>query len=133
MNVTSVIINLTSEDPARLQKFYREVVGLPPQEGMGEGALILSAGATLIFDGHSETHGPTKEPQRVLLDLFVEDLAAEQRRLEGQGVKFIRSAGQEYWGGVISTFLDPDGNYCQLMEFRPELAQPEPAAAATNS
>ena len=46
--------------------------------------------------------------------------AAEQSRLEEQGVKFIRTAGKEYWGGVISTFLDPDGNYCQLVQYKPE-------------
>jgi len=72
-----------------------------------------------IIDGHSEIHGPTKEPPRVLLNLMVDDLAAEQSRLEGQGVRFIRTAGREYWGGVISTFLDPDGNYIQLIEYKP--------------
>jgi predicted enzyme related to lactoylglutathione lyase len=54
----------------------------------------------------------------MLLDFFVDDLAAEQKRLEAAGVKFIRTAGKEPWGGVISTFLDPDGNYCQLIEFK---------------
>ena len=56
----------------------------------------------------------------MLINFFVDDLAAEQARLEGLGVKFIRTAGREEWGGVISTFLDPDGNYCQLIQFRPE-------------
>ena len=35
---------------------------------------------------------------------------------------FIRKEGTEYWGGVISTFLDPDGNYCQLMSMKQEAA-----------
>lgn len=52
--------------------------------------------------------------------MFVADLQSEQARLEKSGVKFIRNAEREYWGGVISTFLDPDGNYCQLIEFKPE-------------
>jgi predicted enzyme related to lactoylglutathione lyase len=56
----------------------------------------------------------------MLVNFFVDDLQAEQSRLEGQGVRFIRTAGREEWGGVISTFLDPDGNYCQLIEYRPE-------------
>ena len=42
------------------------------------------------------------------------------QRLEEQGVTFIRTAGRETWGGIISTFTDPDGNYLQLIEFRPE-------------
>jgi predicted enzyme related to lactoylglutathione lyase len=73
-----------------------------------------------LIDGRSETTGDVKEPQRVLLNFFVEDLAAEQKRLEVEGVKFIRTADQEFWGGVISTFVDPDGNYAQLIESLPE-------------
>ena len=117
MNVGQFIVNLTSEDPGRLTAFYGDVVGLPKNADIGEGAFDV-AGATLIVDGHSETKGSTKEPQRVLLDFFVDDLKAEQERLEAQGVRFIRTAGREEWGGVISTFLDPDGNYCQLIEFK---------------
>lgn len=119
MKVTSFNINITSEDPRRLAAFYRDVVELPPHPVMGESAFVVGESALLI-DGHSEVHGPAKEPQRVLINFFVEDRAAEQARLEARGVQFIRTAGREYWGGVISTFLDPDGNYVQLIEFRPE-------------
>jgi predicted enzyme related to lactoylglutathione lyase len=119
VKVTSFNINITSENPERLAAFYRDVVGLPPHPVIGEGAFIAGESALLI-DGHSEVHGPAKEPQRVLVNFFVDDLAAEQARLEAQGVRFIRTAGREYWGGVISTFLDPDGNYIQLLEFKPE-------------
>jgi predicted enzyme related to lactoylglutathione lyase len=118
MNVTSLFINLTSENPERLTAFYRDVVELPKAEGMGENSFSV-AGAVIGIDGHSEIKGPAKEPQRVLIDFFVDDIKAEQARLEARGVKFIRKEGKEYWGGIISTFLDPDGNYCQLIEYRP--------------
>lgn len=118
MKVSGFIVNVTSEQPEKLIGFYRETVGLSPNPDIGAGAFQVD-GATFIVDGHSETKGGTKEPQRVLIDFFVEDLAAEQKRLEGQGVKFIRTAGKEEWGGVISTFVDPDGNYCQLIEYKP--------------
>jgi predicted enzyme related to lactoylglutathione lyase len=98
--------------------FYRDVVGLAAKPEMGEGAFD-AGGASFMVDGHSDTKGTAKEPQRVLIDFFVDDLAAEQGRLEGNGVSFIRTAGREDWGGVISTFLDPDGNYCQLIEYKP--------------
>jgi len=119
MNVTSFNINITTDNPQRLIEFYRDVVGLEPEPQVGEGAFKV-AGSFILIDGHSETSSASKEPSRVLINMFVEDLAAEQKRLEAQGVAFIRTAGREYWGGVISTFTDPDGNYLQLIEFHPQ-------------
>ncbi len=116
MKVSQLLLNVTSEHPEKLVAFYRDVVGLPGKPEMGEGAFD-AGGTAFMIDGHSETKGSAKEPQRVLINFFVDDLKAEQERLEGQGVKFIRSAGREPWGGVISTFLDPDGNYCQLVQY----------------
>ncbi len=118
MKVNQLILNVTSEDPKRLGEFYRDVVQLEPNQQVGENAFNIG-NALFTIDGHSETKGISKEPHRVLINFMVDDLAAEQARLEAQGVKFIRSAGKEYWGGVISTFLDPDGNYAQLIEFKP--------------
>lgn len=118
MEVTSFNVNVTSEHPDRLAAFYREIVGLEVESEMGEGAFKV-AGAHFLIDGHSETVGDTKEPQRALINFFVADLAAEQSRLEAEGVKFVRTAGEEFWGGKISTFVDPDGNYAQLIEFNP--------------
>jgi len=120
MNVNQFILNINSEEPVRLKSFYRDVVGLPPHPDVERESTFIAGATELVIDGHSDVKGATKEPQRMLLNFFVEDLAAEQKRLEGEGVKFIRTAGREYWGGVISTFLDPDGNYCQLIEYRPE-------------
>jgi predicted enzyme related to lactoylglutathione lyase len=116
-----------SGDPDRLRAFYRDVVGLsegPPDLGNP----LAAGGASIYIAPHSEVQGPAKEPARVMLNLFVNDLASEQKRIEGHGVKFLRSAGREYWGGVISTFVDPDGSYAQLIEFRPQEAQQEGAA-----
>ena len=114
------IVLVTSEQPERLGAFFRDTVQLEPHTEIGEWAFKVGDGASFVIDGHSETKGATKEPQRVLVSLFVDDLSAEQARLEGRGVKFIRTAGREPWGGVISTFLDPDGNYCQLIEYKPK-------------
>ena len=120
MKSTGFILNITTEHRDRLTAFYRDVVGLEPQEGMGDSAFQAGGGATFIIDGHSDTKGSTKEPQRALIDFLVDDLAAEQARLEAAGVKFLRKQGREEWGGLISTFADPDGNYVQLIEYRPE-------------
>jgi predicted enzyme related to lactoylglutathione lyase len=119
MNVTGVILNINGERPDELMRFYRDIVGLPPHPDENRESTLVAAGMEIVFDTHSEVRGPSLQPARHLLNLFVDDLAAEQARIEAQGVKFIRKAGREYWGGVISTFADPDGNLCQLIEFRP--------------
>lgn len=132
MNISNVSIQLASPDPARLLAFYRDVVQLPAEEGMGDGALSLGPSAVLFVVDHSQVTGPTREPARAIIDLHLEGLDAEQSRLEAAGVTFTRSKGIEYWGGVISTFNDPDGNTVQLIEFRPALAKvPEEAASAS--
>ena len=125
MKVSSFILNVTSEQPERLKQFYRDTVQLEPHEGMGEGAFTVGEGATFIIDGHSETKGMAKEPQRALINFWVDtpaDVATQRQRLKAAGVMFIRREGTEYWGGVISTFLDPDGNYCQFVSMNPEVA-----------
>lgn len=122
MNASSIFIQLTSDDPDRLYRFYRDIVGLPLAEGMGERTFSV-AGQAIGIDGHSETHGNAQEPSRVMIDLFVDDVKAERERMEAAGASFIRKEGKEPWGGVISTFVDPDGNYGQIIEFRPEGGQ----------
>ncbi|MBF6600852.1 MAG: VOC family protein [Dehalococcoidia bacterium] len=118
MKVNSSVININSEQPERLAAFYSDVVQLPRLPGM-EGPLFdIGGGHMLAIDGHSEVHGAAKDAPRVILSLFVDDLASEQKRLEDQGVRFLHTAGREYWGGVISTFADPDSNLVQFIEFQ---------------
>lgn len=119
MKSNQLILNINSEDPVRLTAFYRDVVGLPQIPEMGESAFSAGGDAVLVIDGHSEISGAAKEPPRFLVNFMVDDLGGEQARLEGAGVRFIRTAGREPWGGVISTFVDPDGNYAQFIEFKP--------------
>ncbi len=115
MNANIFVLKVTSGDPTGLHSFYSDVLKLQPAEGFGEGALA-AAGAVLNFEANPAAIGRTKEPRPFLLDFVVDDLAAEQERLEAQGVTFVRTAVREWWGGVISTFIDPDGNYGQLIE-----------------
>ncbi|MCH7697374.1 MAG: VOC family protein [Chloroflexi bacterium] len=118
MKVNQCIVNLNSGNPDKLGAFYRDVIGLEGNPAIGPNA-FNAGGTTFLIDGHSEVSGTNSDPPRVLINFFVDDLNAEQSRLESAGVEFIRTAGKEEWGGVISTFVDPDGNYGQLIEFTP--------------
>lgn len=113
MDVRNFNVNVCSEQPERLIKFYADVVGLPNIPQIGPGAFRVG-GAAFLIDGHSGVRAGAKEPQRVLLTFSVTDVPAEQARLEAAGVTFVRPATKEPWGGYVATFTDPDGNYCQL-------------------
>ena len=65
MPVTQAAINITSDQPQKLMQFYYEVVGLPKQEGMGDGALVLGgAGFILgyILGGGLKSQGARRGP-----------------------------------------------------------------------
>ena len=77
MKINNFHIQITSEDPDRLRSFYGDTVGLPNVPEMGEGAFAVG-GANLFVDGHSETKGQAGEPQRMIVDLVVDDVATER-------------------------------------------------------
>ena len=92
MKVTEFFVNITSERPYELFRFYRDVVALPEVEGIG--AAVRAAGAVITFERHSETRGGAREPHRHFTSLMVEDISAEQARIEAQGVSFVRRKGR---------------------------------------
>jgi predicted enzyme related to lactoylglutathione lyase len=118
MQVDQFVVNINSEQPEELIAFYRDKVGLTPNGDFGPGAFMAGSSdfIALIIEGHEAVKGATKEPVRAMLNFLVADTAAEQKRLEAQGVKFVRSAAEEPGFGIVATFADPDGNYCQLMQ-----------------
>lgn len=119
MNISGFAINITTDQADVLKTFYRDTLGLPNQAEMGDGAFKAGPG-TIFIDGHSLVHGKAQEPHRVLIDIFVEDVDAEHKALVDKGVPCIRDKGEEAWGGLISTFVDPDGNYVQLLGMKPQ-------------
>lgn len=118
MRVDQFVVNINSGQPEKMIEFYRDVVGLAVNTDLGPGAFMAGSSSfiALIIEGHSDVEGATKEPARVLLNFFVPDLSAEQQRLQAQGVEFTLTGAVEPGFGTISTFLDPDGNYCQLIQ-----------------
>lgn len=121
--VGSFTLGLTSENPGALLAFYRDVVGLAHFPAMGPSGLAVKKGMNLHFDTHSETCRATAEPQRRLINFFVDDIRGERARMETAGARFFRKEGVEFWGGIISSCLDPDGNIVQLIEIDPALVR----------
>jgi predicted enzyme related to lactoylglutathione lyase len=118
MKVNHVVVNLNSEEPEALIRFYEEVVGMEPRSDIGPGAFAAGGEFALIIEAHANVRGQAKEPARVLLNLMVDDAASEQRRLEAAGVPVVRPLYEEPGVGMFATFSDPDGNLLQLVELR---------------
>ncbi|MGB4862655.1 MAG: VOC family protein [Tepidiformaceae bacterium] len=114
MKVTGFFTNITSDRPNDLYNFYRDVVALPAAPEYRRA--VRAAGAVIVFSSHSGVRGGAREPLRQFTSLSVEDISAEQARIEAQGVSFIQRKGCDERGGIVSTFLDPDGNYVQLLQ-----------------
>lgn len=52
MDVNAFNVNVCSEQPERLIRFYADVVGLPPLPQVSPGAFRVG-GAAFLVDGHS--------------------------------------------------------------------------------
>jgi predicted enzyme related to lactoylglutathione lyase len=63
---------------------------------------------------HSEVHGSSREPERLLLNFETPEVQSEFERIRAAGATVIREP-YEMGGGWIATLADPDGNYFQLV------------------
>jgi catechol 2,3-dioxygenase-like lactoylglutathione lyase family enzyme len=117
MNVNHFVTNVNTNQLDTMIEFYRDILGLEVRPEFGPGAFVAGSPdfIALIIEEHGDIVGPAKEPARAILNFLVDDARAEQERLKAAGVTFARDASEDD-GFVVATFLDPDGNLCQLMQ-----------------
>ncbi|OGD02968.1 hypothetical protein A3D85_01755 [Candidatus Amesbacteria bacterium RIFCSPHIGHO2_02_FULL_47_9] len=118
-------ILIGSPKASKLAKFYREVVGLIPGEVMEIGdkgeegyEFKLGKGPGLYIIDHSGVKGKSREPERVMFNLEVDDLEKEVKRLKKAGARVVADMYHVQDYGYIATFADTDGNYFQLVKTR---------------
>ncbi len=118
-------VMLNSANAKKLAEFYRDVVGLKIKSeyemGEGENAYEMEVvyGSALYINDHSDIQGKNKEPQRVFINIEVDNIEDETVRLKKEDVKVIQDVYHIEGYGLIATFEDPDGNYFQLVQIRP--------------
>ena len=96
-------------------RFYRDTIGLPvwfEKPGLvclrfGDGYLMIEGGGVANEGRKSNAQNPT------MLRFNVDDVDAAAHRLEEAGVKV---AVTQYAWGRVGTFIDPDGNACELKD-----------------
>lgn len=116
---------LSSENAKTLAEFYRDVVGLKiKQEFEGVDGVMgfeidTKSGSNLFINAHDKVKGKNKEPERLIINLEVDDIEKEANRLKEQKVKLIADIYHIEGYGLITTFEDIDGNYFQFVQIRP--------------
>jgi len=118
-------LTLFSENARKLAEFYRDKVGLKITfEGeMGEKGekifeLEMKSGSGLYIIDHSKVKGKNSQPERIILNLEVDDIEKEAKQVKTAGVKQVQDVYHVEGYGYISTFGDIDGNYFQLVQVR---------------
>ncbi|WP_299202424.1 VOC family protein [uncultured Tateyamaria sp.] len=123
-------VNLVTDDVARMDAFYRDVLGLD-RESDGLPKLEKKKGyagdVAFVTDGAIQTHLAQKDPlagfrsgQMVNpvshghIAYRTDDLAAFKRHLEAQGIPYADWGHQAVEGWDQIFFYDPDGNVIEV-------------------
>ncbi len=120
-------VMLFSENAEKLAKFYKEKVGLKItfEAVMGEGKdetnmyeFKMKNGSSMNIMDHKKVKGKNKSPNRMMINLEVDDIEKEVKRLVKNKVKKIQDTYHVEGYGYVATFEDMDGNYFQLVQVR---------------
>lgn len=108
---------LFTDNLPRLLAFYRDTLELPVLYETDRYSLVGQGSGSMIgIQAHTQIHGQAREPQRMMIDFFCEDVFATVTRLRQRGVRFIEEP-LDVGGATTATFVDPDGNYLRLINY----------------
>ena len=113
MNLNSILIG--SEQPEALIAYYTKLFGAPDFLDSGYAGWQIGA-SNLSIGPHSEVHGKSAHPGRILLNMESDDVAGDFARLKEAGAIVIKEPYElgENGGFWVATLADPDDNYFQL-------------------
>ncbi|MFC5261538.1 VOC family protein [Kribbella qitaiheensis] len=106
---------LGSTDPDRLKAWYRDGFHA---ETDGYGNLNLG-GFGLVIEKRDDVAGRTAEPGRVVVNFAVDDIEEAAAHLRTLDVEWLVEP-EDRGVGWFATMIDPDGNYVQLIQMKPE-------------
>lgn len=117
-------LTLFSENAKKLAEFYQKKVGLSlsTEAELGDRDQLfgfeMSQGSGFYIVDHSKVKGRSKEPDRVIFNLEVDNIEDAVKKLDQQGVKKVQDTYHVEGYGLIATFEDLDGNYFQFVQVR---------------
>lgn len=125
-------ILIWSSNPDELMKFYRDVLELkleektdiPERNGVssdyGYMFLISESGDKVWIGKHSEVVGISKEPVRIMHNLYTDDVQEWYKKVKNAGCTILSEPNKTPFYSdklpwYVSTFLDPEGNAWQFI------------------
>ena len=117
-------VTLFSQSAKKLAAFYRDKVGLKVkfEAVMGEHdeeMYEMDVKGGLYIVDHSKVKGKRKEPERIIINLEVDDIKKEVSRLKKAKVPVVADTYHIEGYGYLATFKDIDGNFFQFVQVRP--------------
>ncbi|MFJ9841911.1 VOC family protein [Kitasatospora sp. NPDC101155] len=123
MQITSTVVTLTVEDVTTSAAFLQRHFGYTEQmsadgfvslvhPGGGVGVVYLRRGLEVLPE--DQRH---RTADGVILAFTVEDIAAEEERLRGEGVTITLPLREEPWGEKLFQVADPNGVVVELVEW----------------
>ena len=113
MGLRAIGVTIDCSDPERLADFWCEAIGFTHREGNGGPYITISNSDVDRAVNHltfQKVPEGKSAKNRVHLDMFVDDIAAEVERLVGIGATVISPAGDPSHLGFVAVVLtDPEG------------------------
>jgi predicted enzyme related to lactoylglutathione lyase len=106
----SILLGTTR--PAELRDWYRNALA---PDHTGDGPIDLG-GFLLVIDRRDDVAAKNEEPGRMILNFHVDDIDAVEAQLRAAGVEWVAPVAERP-SGRFGTFVDPDGNYLQVIQF----------------
>jgi catechol 2,3-dioxygenase-like lactoylglutathione lyase family enzyme len=110
------------------QAFYRDVLGLKPEDGLG-GRVVLRQGPgepLLFMESGGEQHAPLQINQGMfqplpshLISFETKDIQEAADWLRSRQVPILIEITRKDWGGIDLYIADPDGNPIQIVQYVP--------------
>jgi glyoxylase I family protein len=123
-------INLCSTNVPALDEFYRTVLDLEPEPGMGAGRVTgqgYPGDVAFVTDGTTQLHlaerdlgvgfrtgKPLNPVERGHIAFRTEDIEAFKRHLEAKGISYVDYGDWAMSGWHQIFFYDPDGNVIEV-------------------
>jgi len=114
LNFNSILV--FSENPKKLVDFYTKVFQKDPEWTGGDFSGWKVETGFFTIGLHSEVHGKSKNPERLIFNFETSEVEEEFKRIEKFGAKVIAKPyhPMEEHTMMLATFADPDNNYFQL-------------------